>query len=683
MPIPEYDNPPKHLLPLTQTTGPRVKGPRALSPPETKLLNRMRQGFDPLSSTTTIPTDISMGARRLERPLRVAVRPQPPDQWMLNRGQRGFRLKPPPPGDTDIIMNTTTNMNADAIMSIPMPRIRPREMGRPPLLTRAEGMYVVPRMGPPTARSELTDPKLQWLRMPSAVEKIAGEGCLMPETNLMPKPLKPRLQPFQGPITFNDVPPDRTEMSSSDLGLMRRCSHCNHGFVDAKLHNTDSVIPTSAPQKDFDKANVGTKALHPKGSPLPELPQDTAAQENIEIQRKITSHMQQNVDVVDERDHTICCPECCKLDCHEGCLGHPSPTWASNSIENLWSEVPSSTSSSEPETQADIRDKKAQERSKTTRLAAVKTVQKKSHKVEAPKPGNHIQAALSKAASVELTMQPLTSVIDPRCDSIKRLPDAVAAALSAMEAPSQKETKETLAAAFSATGPSQRKGAAARPTMHRRQRSSSLPIIGTGIPLRIGSERARYHRAASGGSRVRVPTPLGSAISCFNSGKDGSTKRRNLSGASVTTIDLQVPSLLSLASCSSYAAIGDVLLIPLEAGKMWVRNHPQVLPLGKKLAQRGWVMAQLMMRTGWRLWAMVFVYSKTGKIKLRLDKGETAGGFVLDVGRSLLYLIVFAALSTLALRLLGLVLGLLGILGWIVRTVFWVLKAILGAGQVK
>ena len=31
-------------------------------------------------------------------------------------------------------------------------------------------------------------------------------------------------------------------------------------------------------------------------------------------------------DEIDLRDHTICCPECCvQFDCHEGCLGHPSP----------------------------------------------------------------------------------------------------------------------------------------------------------------------------------------------------------------------------------------------------------------------------------------------------------------------------------------------------------------------
>ncbi|KAK5075378.1 hypothetical protein LTS08_001553 [Lithohypha guttulata] len=32
-------------------------------------------------------------------------------------------------------------------------------------------------------------------------------------------------------------------------------------------------------------------------------------------------------DGIDLRDHSICCPECCVvLDCHEGCLGHPSPS---------------------------------------------------------------------------------------------------------------------------------------------------------------------------------------------------------------------------------------------------------------------------------------------------------------------------------------------------------------------
>ncbi|KIY01015.1 uncharacterized protein Z520_03681 [Fonsecaea multimorphosa CBS 102226] len=684
MPIPEYDNPPKHLSQSMQMTRSEVAEQRTLRPREIRMLGRTRQGFGPLSNITTIPTDISMAASHPLRPLRMSPGHQPPDHWMMNRGQRGFRPPPPPPNGTGIIMNTTMTMSADAMMPIPMPRIRPREITRPPKPMRSEGMYGVPRIGPTSNHSASADVKARRLGMSSVVETMARENPVVPETNLMPEPLKPRQQPFQRPVPVSDVPLDRVEMITSDHGLMRKCSHCNHGFVDVKLHNTDSVTPTSALQKVLDKPNAETKSLHPRGCPLPGLPQHTAPQGNAKAQHKTTGHLHENVNVVDERDHTICCPECCKLDCHEGCLGHPSPTPASYPLDGLWPAAQSSTSPSEPETLEEARPEETQDRAKFTRLAAARPVMKTPYmEEEASKSGDHLPAALSNAAPSEWAMHPPTPILESRRVPVKRSPDAVAAALRAMEQPSQKRTQGTLTAAFNATGPSQRKVSAPRPILHRRQRSSSLPIIGTSMTSRTASANAQHQRAASGGSWLRVPTPLGFAMTCSKSGKDGTSKSRNVSGASITTIELQVPNLVSLASCGSYAAIGDLLLIPLEAGKMWVRNHPQVFTVGREMAQRGLVMSQVMTKTGWRLWAMVFVYSKTGKIKFHLSKGETVGGFVLDVGRSLLYLIVFAALSTLAVRILGLVLGLLGIVGWIVRSVFWVLKGILGAGRVK
>ncbi|OAP60410.1 hypothetical protein AYL99_05412 [Fonsecaea erecta] len=572
MPIPEYDNPPKHLLPSMQTTDFKVEERRALPPPR-EVSSRPRQGFDPLSNITTTPTNISMGGPRPPpRPPRVGPGQQPPYQWMMDRGQRGFRLRPPPSTGTGIIMNTTMNMSTDAMMSIPISRSSPTEMTRPPMLAKAEvtvaeRMYGMPTFGPMGGRTESPDVETRRRWMEPLMETVARTDHIVPEMNLVPEPIRPRLQPFQGPRPINDVPHDRAEMSSNDPGLMRKCSRCNHGFVALKLHNTDSVTPMSALQKDVDKPNVETKSLHPKGSPLPEPPQATAPQLNAVTQREITNHFHEKADVIDERDHTICCPECCKLDCHEGCLGHPSPTRASN---GRWSDAHSPTGCSEPVMVQQVRPKKTQARGNFTRLPAAKPVQKSYMKDEASKSGNHIQAALSKTALVELIMQPPTPIMDLYHHSIGRPPDAVAAAQRAMEQPSQNKTQETLAAAFNAGGPSHEKASAPRSIIHRRQRSSSLPTIGTDMTSRTGNGNAPYHRAASGGSWLRVQTPIGFSMSCSNSRSNGSAKTRNVSGASNTTIELQVPNLVSLASCGSYAALGDVLVIPLEAGKITI-----------------------------------------------------------------------------------------------------------------
>ncbi|OAL32586.1 hypothetical protein AYO20_07896 [Fonsecaea nubica] len=674
MPIPEYDNPPKLLLPSTQTCGLKVEGPRAPPLRGVKPLNGTRQNLNPLSNITTMSTDISMDARRLQRPSRPLRQPQPPDYWIASHGQQAFHPKPLPLTGTDTIMNNNMNPNADAFMPVPMPRIRPREAARPPLLTREE-MYWVPRIVPISNQPESRDVKTRQMLMSQSVEPGAGEHGFVTETSLMPKPLKLRLQPFQGPVASKDTKPQHAAVSASSAGLKRKCSHCNQ---DVKLLNSDSVTPMSALQKDVAKASVGTKRLHPNRSPLPELRQDVAPQQNAEAQKDIMSHLHDNVNVVDERDHTICCPECCKQDCHEGCLGHPSPTWPSSGMSNLYLDAQGPISSSDLETQDHLEMEKPQERGRFTRLADLKPVLKRSHKEEeVTKSGNYIQAALSKAGASELTMHPPTPSMKSVHDSVNWLPGAVAAAVSAMEPPWQKRMKQPLAAAFGAIEVSQHRVSAPRPAVHRRKRSSSLPIIGTGVTSRPSNRDTQYLRAASGGSRLRVTTPLAFAMACSKSSKDGHSKSRNVSGASSTTIELQVPNLLSLGS------YGSCVLIPLQAGQMWIRNHPQIVTVGKEMGQRCWAMAQLMTKTGWRLWAMMFVYSKTGKIKFHVSKGETAGGFVLDMGRSLLYLIIFAALSTLAMRVLGMVAGLLGIIAWIVRTVFWVLKGILGVAKVK
>jgi len=147
----------------------------------------------------------------------------------------------------------------------------------------------------------------------------------------------------------------------------------------------------------------------------------------------------------------------------------------------------------------------------------------------------------------------------------------------------------------------------------------------------------------------------------------------------MATLEFQVPGLGALG----IGAIGEMVLVPFEATKMWMHHHPYVMRLGRDLLERSWQMSQTMTTTGWKLWAVIFVYSKTGKLRLNVSKGETAGGFMIDCARSALYLVFFAAMSIIVLRVLRVVLGVAGVIGWFFKAIFWVLKQVLGLGLVR
>jgi len=209
-------------------------------------------------------------------------------------------------------------------------------------------------------------------------------------------------------------------------------------------------------------------------------------------------------------------------------------------------------------------------------------------------------------------------------------------------------------------------------SLQRRQRSSSSPMIGSG-ELSHKTSVSNSQRSVSG-PRLRVPTPQGLAIAC-----SGISKSRNVSGNSISTLEMQVPGLGSLG----FSAVGEMVIVPFEATKMWIRNHPQVMQLAWEVLERAWQMSQVVATTALQLWTLIFVYSKTGKLKLRKGKKETAGGFVLNCARSCVYLLIFVAVGVFVMRALNILVGALGLMGWLFKGVFWVLKQLLGFGMVR
>ncbi|KAJ9609561.1 hypothetical protein H2200_005888 [Cladophialophora chaetospira] len=683
MPAPVYDNPPKHQSPSIRTTGPTVDGPRSIRLPEMSVPERTRLALAPLLNTTTTHTGISMDGSNLPKPLQIGPRAKKPDQHVMIRGHRGFLQSQHQLAGSDITMNTAMNISTDTMMSIPMPRIRPRATTRPAMPTRAGGMYGVPKVHVRHDSFSTTGRGYQGLRLPEAINP--STTAEPPETGpiLMRAPLNPRVH-VHGNQELNppkETPLDPDEAKSNSHGLMRRCSRCNQGFVGVKVRDIDSVIHTSDLPRDGAGRQEAIDLLHPCRSPLPRLPEEESKLPQDDVVPERAGTEERSEDEIDERDHSICCPRCCKLDCHEGCLGHPSPTPSISPTNSMWSKAPTpsvcsegSTPGMEKDVSCEIKIEKTEDKVKVTGLDFVKSVLKFSKKDQMSNSGNHIQSALKKPP-VTVSVQPPTPVKTSAADTQRRQADAVAAALSALKPPEADKRSEAIPAAVSAIVAAQRKDSGASPSVHKRQRSNSLPSPGWSVVSRQVSGNVEWARAVSGSS-LRIPSPIGLALSCA-AGKNGSARSRNVSGTSVNTIEVQIPNL------ASYTAVSEIVLVPFEATKMWINTHPQILSIGRDGVHRAWEMAQIIAKTAWRLWAFVFVYSKTGKLKFNAKKGETAGGFLMDVAKSLLYFLVFAAVTALVLRAVGLVLGVLRMGTWVFKTVLWVVGGILGLGAVK
>ncbi|KAK4937638.1 hypothetical protein LTR10_021784 [Elasticomyces elasticus] len=676
MPIPTYDNPPKHQSPpLVRTSLTRAEGPRSMPAPTTRPPDRPPRGPEPSPlSTTTTSIDITMGNPAIPRQLQGGPRPSMAEPRTMNPGRPSMPRRPPPPAVSSIFMNTGMNMSMDSMMPVPLPRTRPRQNNHQPVQMRAEGMYAFPRQGPRLSGSYTSDTMFQQ-RRPVDLGSITIPSPVERQSELMPPPLKPRLPSNQSRQTIPDMSTDRSEEVMSGLGLTRKCSRCHNGFVDVKQRNIDGAIRTSVHQKAGDEANEGSKKSHPVGSPLPEVPEeiDPSAHEATSNE-VIEAHQNQNVDIPED-DHDICCPDCCKEDCHESCLGHPSPSTMSSPTKSIWSDIQSPSSASEFEDWEDNGafktpkkpGKAVQDLSVTTKLSP-KHVNFKDDKKARPKLAD-IGSATS--SPVELSAQPRTPSSPCKDRPVEYAGLALAAAISATR-PSNpfEDPKDALAAALSATGSSNPK--IYGPGLHKRQRSLSSPAIAPVTSSQKSSETPVKRTASI--SRLRVPTPVGLSISC-----SGSPKSRSTSARSVATLELQVPSLESFGG----GAVGEMVLGSFEATKIWIADHPQLMKVGWEALERGWQMAQITMVTGSRLWAVVFVYSRTGKLKLNVAKGETAGGFMFDCARSLVYLLLFAAVAAFFIRTLRIVLGVVGIVGWLFQAVFWVLKQVVGLGAAR
>lgn len=651
MPLPIYDNPPAQATPPITPQQPKTSGPRAMPMGNSSLTTRRRDPFIEQLNTTTIRTNIPPDVRPVMGAFPIAPRPDPrgPERRMMKHERFGSLPTHPLVRPYDMSMNT--GMSTGSLMSVPMQRVRPRAMARPQMPMRAEGVYGVPRVGPMRFRSGSFNQDHQTGWNLGRTDSQMWTEAYREEAHLVPPPLKPRLATGQADTLAQNPASMRLDQSSpSGLGLTRKCSRCQHGLVDVKPHSTDGATHTFEPQNRSAPVEERTKLTHQTGRVLPNVPEETG---NTEDRMQSPSLGATN----DERDHSICCPGCCKdQDCHEGCLGHPSPHSTPNTspTKSIWSEVDCPSSASEIEESEEDHDKDSltSEKYRIGRLAFVKSAFKRSPKKR------------------QFKFADTTSSCQDTNSSIHRSPADLSPIIGSPDARSEGFGTEGLNAAMSAAGSSRRQNS--NHVLQRRQRSSSSPMIGSG-ELSHKTSVSHSQRSVSG-PRLRVPTPQGLAIAC-----SGISKSRNVSGNSISTLELQVPGLGSLG----FGAVGEMVIVPFEATKMWVRNHPQVMKLAWEILERAWQMSQVIATTAWKLWALIFVYSKTGKLKLNKAKKETAGGLVLDCARSGIYLLIFVAVGVFAMRVVNILIGALGLIGWLFKGFFWVLKQVLGFGMVR
>ncbi|RMZ88178.1 hypothetical protein DV736_g4598, partial [Chaetothyriales sp. CBS 134916] len=154
----------------------------------------------------------------------------------------------------------------------------------------------------------------------------------------------------------------------------------------------------------------------------------------------------------------------------------------------------------------------------------------------------------------------------------------------------------------------------------------------------------------------------------------GKSWRRDGSRASVTSNEMQIPRF----GADSIISFWEVMVGPLAAVRMWTHNHPHVLGLFWAILERVREMVHFVGKTWARLWAVSFVYSKTGKLKLR--RRDTAGAFVWDCAWSAVYLVLLMGLSMFVMRILTRILNVLRFGLAIANTVLWMVGKLLGQG---
>ena len=433
--------------------------------------------------------------------------------------------------------------------------------------------------------------------------------------------------------------------SSQPNGLTRNRSRLNASSAE-HLRSTGGVTHMS---ENLQRQGFGRVSV--------EADVESPADANIEPEAgcsvaSISPRRMTRADEEDERDHSICCPDCCRdQDCHEGCLGHPSPGLSPtrSTASAASSNISSATTSGEDSPLAT----RVGERGRLGFLRPALNTRSGETRGGFGRSGGDRRKEYGPPSPIIIEVGPEGPRTFWGGDGAGGVVGAVTAAKRAM---GFKVTQAEENGIVVRKRTENQKSAPASTVIHAARAASE----GGGVGVKLGPEEANANEArrVSSGPRLIVPTIL-------TSSSGGGSRSRNVSGASLLSID--VPAFGNL----SVGVVWEMLMVPLEAGLMWWKNHPEVRRWAWQVLQRGLEMGEVMRETAGRVWWVGRVYGKTGKLKMK-------GDLTWDVIRSVWYLGVFLGVTVLLVRVIGVVLGVVKMELWIVRMVLWVFGRVVG-----
>jgi hypothetical protein len=559
-------------------------------------------------------------------------------------------------------MNMNMNMNGDA--PIRLPQGRPRAYSRPQMPDRADAhMRSVPRISPQPNKHKDYMESQHLRRMTGTSESANSEKSDVSATsttmseidpNLMPSPLRPTV------IGTDELAPkssrnheswsmDQTKARVSGNGqedhlsqsscLTWTCSRCHSGFVADSLRSTGrrTQMSRSNPITEEEQELSNANHQHPRH------------EDNATATKSKAVPKSESTDEVDERDHTACCTMCCtEEDCHEGCLGHPSPSIRSFDGSTIIDsdEGPSTPERSSPSISARPRTTSSAMKTKLSFVQGLR-MRKTLRTRRSPDDGKTIKERCNALNSppMELDSHPLSP------GTFWGGGGAVTAAKQALGA----------------------KNAASSPNANSKEAKRTTSVPKHVIP-KIRKLRSRNGREAETWKSARPGTRNASEASSATA-VSGASRSRNISGQSMLSIE--VPHIVSNLGTINPAGLLEMLRVPFEAAAMWIQTHPEVQHWLWKGVEKAVEMARTVGETGGTIWEVSYVYSKTGRLRCKSSGG--VGTLAMECGRGVGYLLVFVAVGVCLGRVLGFVLGLFQGVFCIFRAVGWFLKK-LGLG---
>jgi hypothetical protein len=677
MSIPTYDNPPsQRTMPPRPTRG-MVVGPRpmhqlrSVSENIKKASNVFLGPPTIISTNTPISTHISTLQPKLQgRSHRMALGFEASHEQRLYQHSHD-RFYPNDPR----LRNRRMSIN----MPTAIPGARPRAESRPQMPDRADAhMRSVPRMNPQRSNQMgFTESLRPWRTNGTSEETCSARsdvGAASPTRSEIDRKIKPNLlwpphiiQRTVDPASFRDDEDwskssaetrisgrVREDHSSRSSGLTKNCSRCQNGSVIGSLRSIAGQGLSLAP------ATVAES-----GEQIP----------NIEIQQQPLQHgaavtgttaalNSTNIEeAVDERDHTSCCTECCTVeDCHEGCLGHPSPSLRSFGGSTIvdTTSAPSSPdrdfpSVSPPTASIDSSQLKGK-LSFVQGLRMRKTLRAR----QCPDDGKTIKERCNALESlpIELDSHPLSpgSFWGDGQGAVAAAKKAIGVRKCAATTP--KATGESTTSSTDAKGV---------------KRNTSPPRLA--VPKIRDIRSCNASESSNSILPSRVPRSRNVSAAGNPSAVASASRSRNPSGASILSIE--IPHIFSSLGTINVAVVLEMLRVPVEAAAMWIQTHPEFKQWLWNGVEKVMSMARTVVDTGGTVWEVSYVYSKTGKCRCKAPGG--IGRLVVDCGRSVGYLLVFGALAVCVGRVLGFVLGLAQGLLWVFKAFGWLLKK-LGLG---